>query len=443
MKLRTEHRSRDVCRGFCVLEPIALAACKEYCYIMYEYILPSGAKIDAERIVDAVLMENEYPQVYLDTELGALIEIPSRDGLRRWIEEIGETRRYFVIEHFNDADRNAFARYFIDSILTDMDSHSAPGARNALVRGGWREMEDFLENKTDGWIHGWDQYLSDEAWESVHEWLTNNPHVHIKAEFEGCGNCAACELIRKGEGGDHTKLIKAFETENIMQHAAQQLESRAREQISTPSEIFLFKITLNDSTPRVWRRIEVPATYTFFDLHCAIQDAMGWTDSHLHAFRLDTRSQSKSKRGDKQGTIITIEFPNPEGDAECYDERTEHIADWFGKRMTQCVYEYDFGDGWGHTVLFEKKMSSEPGVEYPRCTAGKNACPPEDCGGVGGYDDLQKVIKTPSHEEHEDMLEWLCIEDAEEFDPKHFDPAEIEFQDPVERLKECERGFGI
>lgn len=212
-------------------------------------------------------------------------------------------------------------------------------------------------------------------------------------------------------------------------------------------EVFVFKITLNESTPRVWRRIEVSATYTFFDLHCAIQDAMGWADSHLHAFRLDTRSQSKSKRGSKQGTIITIEFPNPEGNDEysdeCYDERKEDIADWFGKRMTQCVYDYDFGDSWTHTVLFEKKTNRESGARYPRCTAGKNACPPEDCGGVGGYEDLQKIMKDPSHEEHADMLDWLCIESAEEFDPKYFDPAEIEFQDTKERLKEYEQGFGV
>ncbi|MEK7101538.1 MAG: plasmid pRiA4b ORF-3 family protein [Patescibacteria group bacterium] len=212
-------------------------------------------------------------------------------------------------------------------------------------------------------------------------------------------------------------------------------------------DVFVFKVTLNDCTPRVWRRIEVPATYTFFDLHCAIQDAMGWIDSHLHAFRIDTRGQSKSKQKNERGTIITIEFPNPEGNDEysdeCYDERKEKIAEWFGTRMTQCVYEYDFGDSWDHTVLFEKKVPCESGVTYPRCTAGKNACPPDDCGGVGGYDDLQKIMKNPAHEEHADMLEWLCIKDAEEFDPKHFDPAEVEFQDPKKRLKEYEQGFGV
>jgi len=415
---------------------------------MYAYILPGGAKIDADRVVDAVLAESEYPQTYLDTELGALIEIPSEDSLGRWVREIGATKRYFVIEHFTDDDRDKFARYFIDTILTDMDSRSAPGARDALVRGGWRAMEDFLEKNTDGWIHGWDQHIADEAWESVHDWLTKNPHVHIKAEFEGCGDCAACELIRTGNGSDRKKLIQAMDTETVMQNVARQLESRAKEDLVVSSEVLTFKISLNDCIPRVWRRIEVPVSYTFFDLHCAIQDAMGWSDSHLHAFRVDTRGQSKARRNGGRGEFITIEFPDPEsndqhGSREWYDERTERIADWFGSRMTQCVYDYDFGDSWDHSVLFEGKSSSQSGVTYPRCIAGKNACPPDDCGGVGGYDDLQKIMKDPAHEEHADMLEWLCIEDAGEFDPKHFDPAEVEFQDPTERLKEYENGFGI
>ena len=211
-------------------------------------------------------------------------------------------------------------------------------------------------------------------------------------------------------------------------------------------DVFVFKITLNDCTPRVWRRIKVPAAYTFFDLHCAIQDAMGWSDSHLHAFRIDTRSQPTSKRKGRRGELITIEFLSPEGDDEysdeCYDERKERIADWFGARMTQCVYEYDFGDSWDHTVLFEGESPSEPGVVYPRCTAGKNACPPDDCGGVGGYDALQEIMKNPAHTEHADMLDWLCIDSAEEFNPKLFNLAEIEFQDPTERLKEYEEGFG-
>ena len=208
--------------------------------------------------------------------------------------------------------------------------------------------------------------------------------------------------------------------------------------MSNKQTVFQLKIVLVGSKPAVWRRILVPATDTFFDLHVAIQDAMGWTDSHLHAFYV-----GKGKVSDR----ITIEFPNPEGEdmyrGETRDERKERIADYFGASIKQCVYDYDFGDGWTHTVLLERELPAEAGAKYPQCVAGENACPPEDCGGLGGYDDLQEIVKNSKHPEHADMLEWLCLDSADEFDPTAFDSREVEFQNPRKRLKEYQRGFGI
>lgn len=201
--------------------------------------------------------------------------------------------------------------------------------------------------------------------------------------------------------------------------------------------ILQFKIILNDSTPRVWRRILVPADYTFFALHCAIQDAVGWTDGHLHAFYV-----GKGKMSDR----ITIEFPNPEGDdlyrGETRDERKEYVADYLGKITKQCIYCYDFGDNWSHTVLLERELPRSSKMIYPHCVAGENACPPEDCGGVWGYADLQKILKNPHHKEHADMLEWLGLEDPKEFDPHEFDPANVEFENPKIYLAEWNREFG-
>ncbi|KKU81966.1 MAG: Plasmid pRiA4b ORF-3 family protein [Parcubacteria group bacterium GW2011_GWA1_47_8] len=205
---------------------------------------------------------------------------------------------------------------------------------------------------------------------------------------------------------------------------------------TTKKKIFQFKITLNYSTPKIWRRIQVPAEYTFFDLHVAIQDAMGWTDSHLHGFRITQKDGLRP---------IVIQYPNPEESFADYgerDERKEFIADYFDKITKQCVYEYDFGDGWVHTVLFEKELSHGTGINYPRCAAGKNACPPEDCGGVGGYEDMQSILKNPKHPERKELLSWLYLENADEFDPKEFDLGEVVFNDPREVLKEYELRFG-
>ena len=83
---------------------------------------------------------------------------------------------------------------------------------------------------------------------------------------------------------------------------------------------------------------------------------------------------------------------------------------------------YDFGDSWDHVIELEKKVTAESAVTYPRCIAGKRACPPEDCGGPWGYPDFLNVLADPRHKEHESMVEWMG--DAE-FDPEKFDLADI------------------
>ena len=80
-------------------------------------------------------------------------------------------------------------------------------------------------------------------------------------------------------------------------------------------------------------------------------------------------------------------------------------------------YLYDPGDGWYHTVLLEKVLEPEPAMKLPHCLEGKRACPPEDCGGPTGYEDLLAALADPKHPEHEDRVEWL----GEPFDPEKFD----------------------
>ncbi|MFH1744675.1 MAG: plasmid pRiA4b ORF-3 family protein [bacterium] len=202
-------------------------------------------------------------------------------------------------------------------------------------------------------------------------------------------------------------------------------------------KVLQFKITLNDSSPRIWRRILVPASYTFFDLHCAIQNAMGWIDSHLHGFRFVNKKNNYR--------TINIGFPLPDDDVEymdrLIDERTAKIADYFSKISKQCVYEYDFGDGWEHAIIFERVLPRDSKLIYPQCVAGENACPPEDCGGVWGYEDLQKILKNPRRKEHKDMLDWLGLDDPKDFDSHEFDPKEIYFENPKKRLAAWSKGF--
>jgi len=448
---------------------------------MYTYTLPNGIELNQERIIEAILSESEYPSLYLDTQTGALIEVPSLESLVQWISEIGKSERYYLIEHFNDDERSLIAKDFIDTLLTDLSPKHVKGARNALARGGWQAFEDFLIDKTDGWIHGWDQYCYDEAVDFMHGWLTTNPTFQITARFEGCGNCAVCKAMARDEKLDAKRLPALFQTEEIMGHVQRQMEDRAKKkdprlsatvtpQRATPANtrssrqktrrtaanaavteraevdtVMVFKITLNYTKPSIWRRIVVPADYTFYDLHCAIQDAMGWADAHLHAFRINPGSKKLSS-GRSKSEPVTIALPAPEGDDwggfDDLDERREKIADWFGKITRQCVYDYDFGDSWGHTVLFEKSLPRAPGATYPQCLGGKNACPPEDCGGIVGYEYLKEILANPRHKEHKDTLEWLGLEQAEEFEPTYFDPSEVVFCDPKEVLREYEQLSG-
>jgi Plasmid pRiA4b ORF-3-like protein len=168
--------------------------------------------------------------------------------------------------------------------------------------------------------------------------------------------------------------------------------------------IFQIAVTLRDVTPRVWRRLLVPAAMRLDRLHDTIQAAMGWTNSHLHAFRAE---------GGEYGPAFA--------DLDYRDERTATLQALVAEPGGRLVYSYDFGDDWEHDVVIEEVLVAEAGVRYPRCAGGAGRCPPEDCGGSPGYGDLREVLADPARDEHADMLEWLELAPASQFDPAAFD----------------------
>jgi hypothetical protein len=87
------------------------------------------------------------------------------------------------------------------------------------------------------------------------------------------------------------------------------------------------------------------------------------------------------------------------------------------KRCIKFTYEYDMGDSWLHEIEVEKVGFVEKDVQYPCCTGGARACPPEDCGGFPGYMNMLEAMADPKHPEREEMLEWI----GEDFDPEAFD----------------------
>jgi hypothetical protein len=204
------------------------------------------------------------------------------------------------------------------------------------------------------------------------------------------------------------KLMHCLQT-NIVISDLRPIRASKASKAKSADTVYQFKITLLESHPPIWRRIQVQDC-TLDKLHEHIQTAMGWTNSHLHHFKL-----GEQLYGDPD--LLQENFE----DMEYKDSTTTNISDILprtGKRF-RFQYEYDFGDSWYHEVLFEGVVQADPKTKYPLCVEGARACPPEDCGGIWSYPDFVEAIQNSDHERHDELLEWIggC------FDPEEFDPV--------------------
>ena len=171
--------------------------------------------------------------------------------------------------------------------------------------------------------------------------------------------------------------------------------------------VYQIKVGLRGAKPPIWRRLEVPADISLARLHTVIQIAFGWDDSHLHAFETPYGSfgAADADLGYRSDTSVTLEQVAPAANSKLR-------------------YTYDFGDDWEHDILVEKVLD-EGTAAYPRCTDGRRAAPPDDCGGIWGYAELVEVLNDPEDQEHNDRLEWLGLDSADEFDPDIFDAEAV------------------
>jgi len=247
-------------------------------------------------------------------------------------------------------------------------------------------------------------------------------HLHTLHERDLSQITFATGEEREGPGGetdDETTSGNAFGRESETAETTGEVTSMDFKRV------YQFRVDLKGVRPPVWRRIQVPESYTFWDLHVAIQDAMGWLDCHFHEFEVYDPSARHEVR---------IGIPD-EGGLSGYKAisgRELMIADFFGADNNLAEYTYDFGDDWVHAVVLEKVVPREKGVRYPVCIAGKRACPPEDCGGLYGYEEFLEIIGDPHNEEHEEMLDWV----GGEFDPEDFNVEDVRFRDPDKYFKE-------
>lgn len=159
---------------------------------------------------------------------------------------------------------------------------------------------------------------------------------------------------------------------------------------------------------------------------------MGWLDYHLHEFRVNDWMEDK---------IVKFGIPGDDFDDHYQIEPSweSSIYEYFVDPGDSGAYIYDFGDNWVHEILLEGIFLAEKGVKYPKCVAGERACPPEDCGGVGGYARLLGILDDPADEEHEDMVSWLQghAKNYYPFDPAEFNPEAVGFSNPKKRFEEA------
>ncbi len=186
-----------------------------------------------------------------------------------------------------------------------------------------------------------------------------------------------------------------------------------------PLSALHLRVTLDHVAPAVWREIAVPESFTFWALHCAIQDAMGWRDCHLHEFVV---------RWDGVPGVMRIGIPDEE---EISNPPTRPgwslpIAPHLPRAGSTLRYLYDFGDDWSHVVELRERRPAEADERLPRCVAGARACPPEDCGGPHSYADFLEAIRDPRHREYASLLKWV----GGAFDPEAFDAARVRFRNP-------------
>jgi Plasmid pRiA4b ORF-3-like protein len=158
-------------------------------------------------------------------------------------------------------------------------------------------------------------------------------------------------------------------------------------------DILRLKITLADTEPPIWRRVEVPVGTTLKQLHAVIQAAMGWEDDHLYQFHLGRQT-----------------LPNRVGLDELATGGVKHFT-----------YLYDMGDSWEHRIQIEKRLAADLALSYPRFVDGAMRCPPEDVGGIPGFYEFLEAIADPKHPEHEDRLDWY----GASFDPKDLETERI------------------
>jgi len=184
------------------------------------------------------------------------------------------------------------------------------------------------------------------------------------------------------------------------------LEGQGSKKKKTPEKVFVLRLEIAGTSPRIWRRLLVRETMWLSRLHDTIQISFDWFDYQTHAFALDD-----------------LRFGNPLKREELLieDDRDVTLGDLDLETRGRFLYDYHFGEGWQIEIKVEKTQTVEKGMYYPQCAAGERAGPPEDCGGLEAFHDMLACIAEPDTELGREWIEWL----GPDYQPAVCDPVKI------------------
>ena len=179
---------------------------------------------------------------------------------------------------------------------------------------------------------------------------------------------------------------------------------------------YRLRVVLRHVKPETYRVVLVPAGITFMRLHDVIQFAMGWHDYHLHEFSFEGSRETFTNDEDRVEEYRHF-LANPKAERPEHQKWIDRVLDRpcrlsskvkidrYLEKYGRALYTYDFGDDWEHDVILEEIVEDYP-HPYPQCLEWAGACPPEDVGGPGGYEEFLKAWRKPTNKEKRELVEW-------------------------------------
>jgi hypothetical protein len=358
---------------------------------------------DCDEAVDITLVGGPMAEV-----LESLHAAARRDGVRLRTESLRPAEFRWRAENALDARR------------LHEEAGDVPDASGVLELLGL-EADDEDDDELFGGEEDEAEDLADEAQYAAMEVLLRSrlaalpePGKPPARHGTGADDCArdlvesAALRILAGSGGTVSEVFRhAARAARTLRWRAPAAEPPAKpDRGGAAAPGYQLKASLRGAWPAIWRRVEVPADLGLDELHHVLRLAFGWRDLRLHVF--ETPWGTFGARDPGLGWLAEAEVS------------VEQVLRAEGDGIR---YTYDLSDDWEHDVVLEKVLPA--GVEAPRCTGGRRAAPPEDCGGVYGYRDLLEILGDPKDVAHDEKLDWLGLHSAREFDPDRFDAEEV------------------